>query len=216
MAQVAVQESHGHWFGIAYERNELVATAIGSTQEGALAAVIRCLPAGVRGEPAEPTEFVNEIAAMLGRLESGDETSRRFMLSEKHLPERLRDVLSAAAAIPLGYVTSYGNIARVAGSKARAVGRTMATNPLYPIVPCHRVVGSDFMLVGYGGRQDADALTAKLERLRSEVQGFTVAREIEVAANTSTVGRLVVCPVEWAVAAGRTGLPDSSQLLLFE
>lgn len=51
-------------------------------------------------------------------------------------------------------------------------GKLMATNILYPIVPCHRVVGADFSLVGYGGRASGEALGAKLERLRAEARGY--------------------------------------------
>ena len=46
----------------------------------------------------------------------------------------------------------------------------MAGNPLYPIVPCHRVVGADMSLVGYGGKQTTGALTAKLSRLQAEAR----------------------------------------------
>jgi O-6-methylguanine DNA methyltransferase len=110
----------------------------------------------------------------------------------------------------VGYVTSYGDIALAAGTEARAVGRVMATNPLYPIVPCHRVVGSDLSLVGYGGRQDMSALCAKLDRLRREARGHTAQA---VAPGES----LRVYPVEWAIAkALRDGVDAARQLTLFE
>ena len=48
----------------------------------------------------------------------------------------------------------------------------MARNRIYPIVQCHRVVGSNFSLVGYGGRINLQALRAKLHRLKSECRGF--------------------------------------------
>ncbi|MCX7030853.1 MAG: MGMT family protein, partial [Spirochaetes bacterium] len=86
----------------------------------------------------------------------------------------------------------------------------MSTNPLYPIVPCHRVVGSDLSLVGYTGRQDADALRAKLERLRAEARGFVEERVIGAA------GGLRVYPVERVIAkAAREGLDAGIQLSLW-
>lgn len=74
----------------------------------------------------------------------------------------------------------------------------MATNPLYPIVPCHRVVGSDMSLVGYGGRQDSEALIAKLRRLIAESRGFKAEEEISLP-----YGRLTVYPAEWVINATR-------------
>jgi methylated-DNA-[protein]-cysteine S-methyltransferase len=56
-----------------------------------------------------------------------------------------RDVLAACARIPAGTTMSYAELAAAAGhpGAARAVGSAMATNPLPPVVPCHRVVRSD-------------------------------------------------------------------------
>ena len=64
-----------------------------------------------------------------------------------------RAVLEETMRIPAGETRSYGWLARKVGSPraARAVGRVMATNPLPIVVPCHRVVGSDGSLRGYGG-----------------------------------------------------------------
>ncbi len=64
-----------------------------------------------------------------------------------------RRVLEATSCIPCGETRSYGEIAVAVGSPsaARAVGRSLATNPVPIIIPCHRVVGSDGSLVGFGG-----------------------------------------------------------------
>ena len=147
---------------------------------------------------------------MLARLEMGDEEGKCFQLSPTYVPHVLSQVLKTAAAIPRGYVASYGDIAAAAGTDARAVGKVMATNPLYPIVPCHRVVGSDLSLVGYGGSQRPPALRSKLRRLRAEARGCTAQRVLE------TAGGLTVHPVEWAIAkAVRDGVEDGAQLSLW-
>ena len=64
-----------------------------------------------------------------------------------------RAVLEEAMRIPAGQTRSYGWLAERVGRPraARAVGRVMATNPWPLVVPCHRVIGSDGGLHGYGG-----------------------------------------------------------------
>ena len=72
------------------------------------------------------------------------------------LPEGLdfdKLVWRALSDIPFGETTSYGAIARTIGQPgaARAVGAANGANPIALIVPCHRVIGSDGSLTGFGG-----------------------------------------------------------------
>jgi len=62
-------------------------------------------------------------------------------------------VWKALLDIPFGRTTSYGAIAKTIGhpSAARAVGAANGANPIALIVPCHRVIGSDGSLTGFGG-----------------------------------------------------------------
>lgn len=64
----------------------------------------------------------------------------------------LRRVWDEVARVPYGQTRSYGEIAQAVGAPgaSRAVGRANATNPVAPFVPCHRIVGSDGRLTGYG------------------------------------------------------------------
>lgn len=64
-----------------------------------------------------------------------------------------RAVWSALRAIPVGATISYGELARRIGrpNAARAVGMANGANPIAIVVPCHRVVGADGSLTGYGG-----------------------------------------------------------------
>jgi methylated-DNA-[protein]-cysteine S-methyltransferase len=68
-------------------------------------------------------------------------------------PEFEKSVWSALLEIPFGTTTSYGAIAKRIGNPtaARAVGAANNANPIALIVPCHRVIGADGALVGYGG-----------------------------------------------------------------
>lgn len=64
-----------------------------------------------------------------------------------------REVWRTVRSIPYGETASYGEVARRlrrAGA-ARAVGRANATNPVCLLTPCHRVVGADGSLTGFGG-----------------------------------------------------------------
>jgi methylated-DNA-[protein]-cysteine S-methyltransferase len=65
-----------------------------------------------------------------------------------------RRVLAAVAEIPFGERASYGELAarfRLTGEDVRKVGAAVGRNPLPILIPCHRVVGADGGLVGYGG-----------------------------------------------------------------
>jgi methylated-DNA-[protein]-cysteine S-methyltransferase len=64
-----------------------------------------------------------------------------------------RRVWAELLEIPYGDTASYGEIAARIGhpGKARAVGRANGRNPIAIVCPCHRVIGSDGSLTGYGG-----------------------------------------------------------------
>lgn len=66
---------------------------------------------------------------------------------------KARPILEYTYTIPYGEVRTYGEIAHHLGrpNAARAVGSAMAHNPIPLIIPCHRVIGSDRSLHGYGG-----------------------------------------------------------------
>jgi methylated-DNA-[protein]-cysteine S-methyltransferase len=68
--------------------------------------------------------------------------------------------------IPYGETLSYGEQARKIGNKnkARAVGLANGLNPISIIIPCHRVIGSNGKLVGFGGGLDKKAYLLKLEQ----------------------------------------------------
>jgi methylated-DNA-[protein]-cysteine S-methyltransferase len=76
-----------------------------------------------------------------------------------------REVWAALRSIPAGRTTSYGELAsRIGRSRAiRAVGCANGSNPVGVVVPCHRVIGADRSLTGYGG-----GLTRKQWLLRHE------------------------------------------------
>jgi methylated-DNA-[protein]-cysteine S-methyltransferase len=76
-----------------------------------------------------------------------------------------RAVLEECARIPRGQTTTYAELARRVGrpNAYRAVGHTMATNPIPIVIPCHRVVASSGSLQGFGGGLDMKLRLLALE-----------------------------------------------------
>ncbi len=214
MVVVHTREVAGRWFGLACVGEQLAATAVGSTRAGALTSLLRNLPPGTthRVVDDDRSGFVEQTIAALADLEEGRERHDDHPLATELLGEPRTSVLRVAAAIPLGYVTTYGNIAKAAGADARDVGRIMASNPLYPIVPCHRVVGADLSLVGYAGSKAPAALHAKLARLSKEARGFKAEQDVAIEGRP-----LHVYPVEWAIAKAEKRPPaEDRQRTLFD
>lgn len=80
-----------------------------------------------------------------------------------------RRVWAALLTIPYGETRSYGDIARQIGSPGafRAVGLANGHNPIGIIVPCHRVIGANGSLTGYGGGIDRKRALLQLEKCRN-------------------------------------------------
>lgn len=77
-----------------------------------------------------------------------------------------QSVWQALTRIPYGETTSYGELARRIGKPqaSRAVGLANGANPLPIVVPCHRVIGADGSLTGFGGGLDIKRKLLALER----------------------------------------------------
>ncbi|BBX91398.1 methylated-DNA--[protein]-cysteine S-methyltransferase [Mycolicibacterium boenickei] len=80
-----------------------------------------------------------------------------------------RRVWDALQTIPYGETCTYGEIARQIGSPSasRAVGLANGHNPIGIIVPCHRVIGANGSLTGYGGGLDRKRALLELEKSRT-------------------------------------------------
>jgi methylated-DNA-[protein]-cysteine S-methyltransferase len=77
-----------------------------------------------------------------------------------------KEVWKEMSRIPYGEIRSYGELADETGKPraARAVGNACNRNPLPIIIPCHRVVGADGSLVGFGGGIELKDKLLKLEK----------------------------------------------------
>ena len=79
-----------------------------------------------------------------------------------------REVLTVVRQVGFGEVTTYQDVARAIGrpTASRAAGGANARNPLPIVVPCHRVIGSDGSLTGYGGGIENKAYLLAMEGSR--------------------------------------------------
>lgn len=106
------------------------------------------------GEDAHHDDLaLADLAGKLRRYFDGQNVSFDKVLDMHGATAFQRRVWEITRTIPRGHTMTYGEIARRAGSPgaARAVGQAMAHNPWPVIVPCHRVVGHDGRLTGFGG-----------------------------------------------------------------
>lgn len=120
---------------------------------------------GERFSPTGPDEILLEAKRQLEEYFAGTRTIFDLPLSPQGTPFQM-DVWRALQAIPYGQTASYGDIARAVGrpKACRAVGQANHVNPISIIIPCHRVVGSDGALTGYGGGMDAKIALLALEK----------------------------------------------------
>ena len=96
---------------------------------------------------------LDEAARQLDEYFDGDRVTFDLPL-ELHGTDFQRSCWLALATIPYGQTVSYGEQARRLGlgsDRARAVGAANGANPLPLVLPCHRVIGADGSLTGFGG-----------------------------------------------------------------
>ncbi len=126
-----------------------------TSEEGALTGIqmhqqrhLKAVPAGYRRDAAGLACAIEQLNAYFaGELHDFD------------LPRTMRGtefqqrVWGGLCEIPYGETISYGELARWVGSPkaSRAVGLANGRNPVAIVVPCHRVIGADGSLTGYGG-----------------------------------------------------------------
>ncbi len=117
-----------------------------------------------QGLTPSPAPF-REVAAQLEAYFAGDLKEFTVPLAPSGTPFQLA-VWTELTKIPYGSTVSYGDIARALGKRpvaSRAVGLANGANPISVIVPCHRVIGSDGSLTGYGGGLERKELLLRLE-----------------------------------------------------
>ncbi len=117
-------------------------------------------------EPLGPRDDAGfaDVRDQLAEYFAGRRTSFDLTLRASGNPLQ-QAVWQLIAAIPYGATRTYGDLARDLGDRtlAQAVGAACGRNPLPVVVPCHRVVGADGSLVGFGGGLDRKRFLLDLE-----------------------------------------------------
>ena len=130
------------------------------------AKVVAALPS----PPRTPLGETSPVCRWLDLYFSGQQPNFEPPWSTPNLTPFQREVQSALRAIPWGQTRTYGDIAaeiaRARGipkMSAQAVGQAVGANPLCILIPCHRVVGANGKLTGYGGGLENKNALLRLE-----------------------------------------------------
>lgn len=143
-------------------------------EDGALVRVAfeREIPAGIEEQaeelPLQAKEVLEKAERQLDEYFAGERKVFNLPLAPKGT-EFQKKVWAALCDIPYGETRSYGEIAAAVGNPkaSRAVGMANHRNPISIIVPCHRVIGADGRLVGFGGGLWIKERLLKLEKENS-------------------------------------------------
>jgi methylated-DNA-[protein]-cysteine S-methyltransferase len=132
---------------VAVSERGLVAVEIGSTQDE-FNAYLRRMRSEGHYDPDRTAQATRQIREYL----IGERREFDLIIDWSAMTAFQEAALRLTLAIPFGQVTTYSEIARQLGKPlaARAVGRAEATNPIPLVIPCHRVLGADGGLHGYG------------------------------------------------------------------
>ena len=134
--------------------------------EASAAAITRILfHARGPASPVVPAGVVSEAQRQLAEYFHGERRRFDLPLAPEGTPFQ-QAVWTALQGIPYGQSVSYSELARQIGrpSAVRAVGAANGQNPIPIVIPCHRVIGADGRLVGFGGGLAVKEQLLRLER----------------------------------------------------
>jgi O-6-methylguanine DNA methyltransferase len=192
MIQIYTQNANGTWLTLACAENRIIATSFADSEQKALSNLMGNLPFEAPFQVlACPSAYAKDAFAQIEGIFNGKDVDLTLNLATEKMPKYTSSVLKAVLQIPVGYVATYGGVAKAVGGGPRAVGNIMAGNIFAPIIPCHRVVKADYHLGGYGG-----GLKVKYQLLTKEKRGFVEPKTVAIEG-----GMLQVYPVEYTLKA---------------
>lgn len=148
----------------AYYRNRLGLWKIGYESES----VVWMKTVNTPDTPSIPSKTSDKAAAQLQEYLDGHRTSFDLPLCPFGSDFQNR-VWSQLMEIPWGKIRTYGEIATAINmpGAARAVGQAANKNPIWIMIPCHRLVGKGNKLTGYAGDTDMKQILLNLEQKKS-------------------------------------------------
>ncbi|MDR2699522.1 MAG: methylated-DNA--[protein]-cysteine S-methyltransferase [Nitrososphaerota archaeon] len=187
MIQIYTQTANDTWLAIACTK-QIIATSFATTEQKALNNILNKLPFNVPFQILpSPSAYAQDTFILMTNILDGKKIISTFDLATDKLPKYTTTVLKAVMQIPIGYVSTYGAVAKAVGGGSRAVGNIMAGNIFAPLIPCHRVVKANLSLGGYGG-----GLKTKYHLLMKEKRGYPELKNITI----KNGGVLQIYPVE--------------------
>ena len=176
MIYIYHREMGGVWYAAAVGNGKVFATAFSLGEREVLRNLLQSLPYDVPFQMAEKTSRLSvELLRTLKLIFDGKDVSSSFKIATGHLSSYSRGVLQCVSLIPVGYLTTYGVIAKAVGGSQRSVGRVVASNPFPLLIPCHRVVRANFSVGGYGLGE-----SVKQGLLQREDRGYEEATEVKM------------------------------------
>ena len=177
MIYIHHQKVNDVWYAAAIQNDKVFATAFSPKEQQVLRHLLGNLPYNTPFQATEkPNQLLSDLLKALKAIFDGkDSPSYGFKIATDRLSSYTRRVLNCTSLIPVGYLATYGAIAKVAGGSPRSVGRAEASNPFPLLIPCHRVVRADSSIGGYGLGEKV-----KLELLQREDRGYQETGKVKV------------------------------------
>lgn len=159
-----VFETQFGWMGLLSSENGLLRSTLPEESESECVSRL-----GIESSDAipDPGRFADLRESLMGYFDGANFEFSDITLDFSDAPEFHRKAWQACRTIPRGETRTYKWLAKMAGSPnaPRAAGQTMARNRIPIIVPCHRVVGSDGSLRGFGSGDTRIDLKVRLLEL---------------------------------------------------
>jgi len=190
MIHVYCKKLNDSWSTVTINSGKIWGTTYAKREKESLKQALEGLPYNTPFQVEQkPSPLAEKALDCIGSMLAGKDAVCDLEFEPSRVSPYARKVLKCLSRVPVGYVTTYSALAKTAGGGPRAVGQVMRSNPFAPLVPCHRVIKSDFSIGGFGGGY-GESVKRKRTLLERENKGLK--KHIEVQTD---YGMLQVWPV---------------------